>query len=341
MKFRTKKSTISTWLLLSFLMILTISAFISEFFQAPTFTTHQFTKYTLLLDGNKLANVRGLSLKNHLGNFQMEKDPSGTWYLTSPRQLAANPKLINEILKSLEQINIKKVYSRDPINIANFSLQTPLITLTLKYAEEEDDVLRFGLINPIDNSTYIMVSERAAIYHTTTQKMALETLELIHFIDSRIFPQEPSNITELKILKGAQKDNNLRIQFIKKDNLWVDRRGQELDQEKALAFINELISIKSEIILDKMDEKLTQSLERNFKAPQYTIELTDDNEQQITYVISGIIGTLPGIKLEKWQNFAITASNRTHPYIVKRAVLNIFNKSQTNFRPPPIKKLFY
>ena len=342
-KLDVKHSVISNWILLFFLFILLASGSISEFFQAPAFKNDVQGKYKILFDNRKLSRVDKISFKNPLGTFHLKKisNTHSPWRLSFPRELTASSDTIDHIFEILKSVKIRKIYQQDIINMANFSLSNPLIEMELFYNDGNKHKLLFGLINPIDNSTYITKSGTDVIYHVDALKGSLETLDFANFIDSKIMALNQEEIISLKIYRGPLKRGRPQLSMKKKEDQWYGSNGKKLNSQKAVNYIKSLTELKSSFILDKISEKAQVKIKNHLSTPLYSMEITDQNNNVITYKISAIINSLPGIKIERRQNFIIEASHRNHPFLFNKEDLSHFSKTQRSLTKPSVKKLFY
>lgn len=290
----------------------------------------------MLFNQQMLADITEITLKNRLGSFVIKKNiaPNSTWNLTSPRSLKAQVKTVEKILYSLKQIKIRKIFPKDPIYILNFTLNSPQIEITLKNKGGTQQKLQLGLVNPIDNSTYGMLSNTEAIYHLDAMKYPLTTLDLSDFIDSRVFSFKPQNIASLKLYKGKKKNNNVQLYIAEQKNKWVNGINKRpLNHSLVQQHIEKLTSFKGQIILDKMTKPLIEAIDKFKQAPLYTLEVKKDGQQTLlTYLISPIISSLPDVKMEKRQNFIIQASDSKHPFILHKETLFFFRKKISSFR---------
>ena len=150
--FKASKATLSNTLLLCFFLAIIFSAAFSEFFQTPNGPNRDLLPYRRLFHPNQLDNVQKLELINGLGTFHLEKRQklgAEVWELTYPRSLPANKETIAKILSGLKAIKILKIYTKDPINISNYSLNNPLMKINLTDISGEKTSLALGLVNPI------------------------------------------------------------------------------------------------------------------------------------------------------------------------------------------------
>tara|TARA_Y100000296_G_scaffold43385_1_gene49872 strand:- start:378 stop:1421 length:1044 start_codon:yes stop_codon:yes gene_type:complete len=340
-----KKSSASTWLLALFSFIILLTGIYSDFFQAPTELTPEMSNYQSLFKPGQILGVQQIILKNNLGTFHFEKTtqlPDTNWQMISPRSLPANTTLIKNILNDLNKVKIRNVHEMDAINISNYSLDNTSIEVTLIGSDEKSATLKFGLVNPLDNSTYVSLSDQQAIYHIDNIGMSLNTLNLGSFVDTRIFTFNPSEVNHLTIYKGTKERGSVRFE-IHKDNKtksWSGRYSKNLKNEAVLDYLSNLADLRSPLILDKINKDLEKEIENYFEKPTYEVEIKTSS-YTYTYQISPLVKSLGDIKLEKWQNFMIKASNRNHAVVVSRKFLGLFNPNEKSLRSFPVKKLFY
>jgi len=324
-----------------FLIAIVLGALASEFFQAPLIKNTALSRYQLLIKPEQIEQIKEIKLTNRLGDFKISKDNMKTWSLTEPRNLPSNQVTINNILSNLGEIKIRQILSKDAINISNFSLDSPLMKLKLSYYGGKEQTLNLGLLNPIDNSTYVTFSEQEAIYHVDALKGNLNSLNLSNFIDSKIFTQKISNISQLKIYRGKLPATTTRLHLKRSKEGWIDAGKNNLDSKTVEAYLKVLLSLKSSLIIDRRSEKLDKALFKYFANPSYTLEIKSKDGHKAFYEVTYLINNVPDLKMEKRQTFIIKSSNRPHPYIIEKSKMSLFHKSQRSFKKLSIKKLFY
>lgn len=339
-KISTDRTRAANTLTVIFAVAIILGALASEFFQAPETQNTALNRYQLLIKPEQVDQVQSIELSNRLGDFTLSKLKSNSWTLTSPRNLPSNQKTVENIVKVLKEIKIRKILPKDAINISNYSLDAPLMKLKLHYFGGKESTLSVGLVNPIDRSTYLTFSNKDAIYHVDSLKGSLESLNLANFIESKIFTQDKKEVTHLKIYRGKLPSANTRLSLTRVKNNWENDSKKTVDPKSVEIYLTSLLNLKSSLILDKRTEKLDKSLEKYFKSPSYTVEVATKSEK-VFYEISYLINTIPDIKMEKRQTFIIKASNRLHPYIVEKNKLPLFQKTNRSFKKLSIKKLFY
>lgn len=207
-KMKTKKAIASYWLIIAFSILLLISAGISEFFQAPTSNNQDLSKLSTLFNPEELQLIQGLTINNKLGEFELKRSEPfelNRWQLTAPRQLEASSQTISLIMDTLKSITIKKVFDKDPINMASFSLSVPVMTIQINtIGSEATSVLEVGLTNPIDNSTYLTFAGQQVIFQVETFKAPLETFDLAQFVNTSLFLDQQSEVNYIALYRGAK-----------------------------------------------------------------------------------------------------------------------------------------
>lgn len=338
-----KKSSASTWMLALFALVILLTGIYSDFFQAPTELTPEMSTYQSLFKPGQILGVQQIILKNNLGTFHFEKAkslPDTTWEMISPRNLPANTTLIKNILNDLNNVKIKNVHEMDAINISNYSLDNTSIEVTLIGSNEKSATLKFGLVNPLDNSTYVSLSDQKAIYHINNIGMSLNTLNLGSFVDTRIFTFNPSDVSEMTIYKGKKDQRNIRFSIKRTNTGWDGHLTKNLKTEAVQDYLSELADLRSSLILDKTTPELEADIKSYMDSPAYTVEIKT-TQHSYNYEITGLVKKLSDLKLEKWQTFMIKPSNRNQPVVVAKKFLGLFNPTERSLRSFPVKKLFY
>ena len=155
---------------------------------------------------------------------------------------------------------------------ANFSLTNPLSKLTLSNQKGEQFQISFGVVNPIDNSTYVKVHQRPYIFQISGQQLTLDALDLADFIDSKVFTESVDKIVNIDIYRtGRSKKAILSLKKIR-DN-WVGPKNNSLSQLKVTNFLKQITSIKSQMILDEKSNSVQKIIDQYTKSPLYTIYL--------------------------------------------------------------------
>ena len=309
-----------------FVLVLVTGTVMSEFFRTPEKVNIELEEYRNLFVGKYLETVTNIILKNKLGIFQFHRSSNEMghmWIMQEPRQFPADNEVMRKIISSLGKIKIREIYPSDPIYHANYSLDEAQVELVLRNSGGNENVVKFGLVNPIDNTMYIYFSRDDAIYHVDALTYGVESLNITDFVDARVFALSPGSISSLAVYRGTKRGAPL-FSMKRDENKWVGKRDRELDTQKVLDYLNRLVTIKSLFIFDKTTEELQRVLDKLLSAPTYSVEIEDINRISYSYKVMAIDDKLPGLKLEKKTNFIVKASNRDYPYLVDKDFLGTF-----------------
>ncbi len=340
-----------------FILVLLGSGFYSEFFQSPLATQSELDRYRTLYTSNDFENLTSLKVENRLGKFSLknESDSVLNWSLQTPRQLPANSESIKQIISTLEDVKIRRVYPKDQINLSNFSLNNPLVKITMtttkQIAPYESDTfnISIGLLNPIDGSTYITASNKDAIYHIEPISNPIELMGLSDFVDSRVVSLPETSITEVQIYRGSIDSGRQLLSISRTEsNEWVSFSSnnsndpRDLETQKVREFLVQLRNIRAQLILDKRTEALESAIDRLFNRPHYSFSISDLEGEPVLYETSAVINqALPDLRLEPGESFIVRASNRQHPYVVHKDTLSVLSTTYDNLKKLPLNKLFY
>lgn len=334
---------LSQFLLFTFAGILAVAFALSEFFQAPKENIYDLSKYSVLIPEDTLSRVVKINFKNRLGNYKFElQEHEGRqeWQITSPRSFPANQESLSQIFDAIKKISIRRIYERDKININNFSLDYPLMALTLEQANGEKIVIDLGLINPVDSSTYLSISNQPSIiYHINALENALEKFDLNNFVESRIFHLKKEEIFGVKVLNSA--GTNI-LQIYKKEDNWYSKGDAALENDKVTEMLNELVAIRSQMIIDRMPDGARETLTKAMAAHLYTVTISSASGEEFTYHFSNQLPAIPDLKLDKFQSIIVSSEKRRFPYILSKDVITTLSKiNESKMKKLPFKKLFY
>lgn len=315
-----KSSYISSWLLGVFIFALVVLLGFSELFQSQNKNSKSLDLLSNPIRADILANLKTMRLKNRLGSYTLTQN-DGVWVLKEPRLMPANTIVINKILDSLKNVNIHTVHQYEPINISNFSLDNPIMAIDLYSELDEQFKINIGLINPINNTSYMTVSEQKTIFQTDILMNDLQSMELADFIDSYIFSVPLASVLKLEMFqRGIAASIN---KLTRKNEDWKSKKYNTISNISVNKKINSLLKVKTHMIIDTQDEKIQTFIQNYMDKPLYKIKLTSKNKD-ITYKVSSLISALSELKLEKRQYFLMTASDRKYTYVIQKEYLSKF-----------------
>ncbi|MCP4914958.1 MAG: DUF4340 domain-containing protein [Oligoflexia bacterium] len=339
---RANRAAFSNWITFFFFGAIIISAFFSEIFQAPEHKDTEINSLRLVFNQGDLDGVNQVILRNSLGKFHFEqaKANNSQWNIISPRNLPANRNIILNMIETLKKLQIRKIYEKDKIYLSNFSLNNPLFSIDLIFNDGKETTVDFGLINPLDNSTYISLSKQDAIYHIDGFSSNFTSLDLTSFVDNRVFNFDTKDVASLKFFQGKS-STKPTLAFERKQDKWLSATGKTLDDQKIDEFLASLQNIRSNIILDEISEALNEKINQHLEKPYYRLFFNLKNGEEVKVEMSGAIPNLPDLKLEKWQNIIVKSSNVISPIILNKGNLKNIYIRESKLKKIPFKKLFY
>lgn len=311
----------------------------AEFFQqAGQGAFHSAGHYSQVFDATAFGQVQKLKLTNRLGSFSFERrDP--LWEMVSPRHIEARRGPIEDILQRIKSLTAIFVYEKDPINLSNFSLDSPSLSVEVQNAQGQAISLDFGLINPMDNSTYVTRSDSQVIFQVGPGRDRLESLGLAHFIEPKVVSLSVEDIDNLAIYREKKKGPQLKI--LRSGDGWRSSTGRILDRDAIQKYLGQLAQLSSFMILDKMEGQLQGAVEEYLQAPIYRVTIGQRNGEKITFEVSRPVAFLPNLNLEKKKNVLLRASHKRYVYVIPKSSLAHFQKTQYSFKGLGLKKIFY
>jgi hypothetical protein len=328
------RKIISNLILILFFLLVGAAALLTKVFQNPMKNGSQVIEQVRLFTNNELSTINKLTLKNKSGEYTFERNPKNQispWHMTSPRDISANSVFIDKLFTSLSFTKVKKVFPEEKINYSNFSLDKPTSTLTLVDQEGKTTTIMVGLMNTIDNSTYVKISGRPGFFHVDAPAISLENATILDLVESQIISIDLEIIQTFRIYRGNKKSNP-SLEIKKKNDGWIDRDNIALSADKIDDYLGELSNLKSTFIIDKptdAQKRQVASLSRN---ASFIVSVEDNKGNVIDYYISSLIRDLSDLDLKNEEYFVVTISNNNTSYVVKKVFYNLFNKKADSLK---------
>lgn len=311
-----------------FFILLSGAALLTDIFHTPVKTSVEASGMATLYKARELDFVTKITLKNKSGIYvfdKIEKNQISPWHLSSPRSVTANSIFIEKLFNSLITIKIKNIFPNDPINKSNFSLEKPNASVIMEGAAPNTAItLDIGLLNTIDNTTYVKVSSRNNIYQVEVPSVSLENATILDLIESKIFSIDLESINSFKVSFHNKSSSEINIH--KKNNTWVNNEDTLLAQDKVDEYFQDLSTIKSSFVLDSQTDQQKKQISSLSRNPDITLTAKDNKGNIITYRISSLIYNFPDLDLKGSPYFVVSISNNQTAYIVKKEFLDLFNK---------------
>ncbi len=334
-----KKEKLSFFLLLGLTLISLGAMLLSDIFQAPILDAKEsLGKYRSVVSKDKLNLLSSITLENKIGTFSLEKNRGvglkDGWKVLAPRSLPAREQFVNNLKEELAKISIRRVFTKDPINILNYSLDRPQLRIKLGFHGLEDELIELGLINPANSSAYIQLSSKAAIYQVDLFSAGLEKVELADIIDPYILPFSRKEVMSIEIRGKSEL-------FVERDQTnWRDKKGTLLLSDDVDDLLGQLEKLKSSVILDKIPETISDKISFLEKSPQFILKIKNSKEEEVELKASVLYSKLKSGNIELEKSFIVLASHQKHPFIVDG---NFYKLFFSKLRPAklPIDKIIY
>lgn len=337
-----KRKFASNLILFLFFILVSLAALFSDIFQTPVKTGSELIEQAKLFTANDLSKIHRLSLKNKSGEYifeRVQKNPTSPWHMVSPRDISANSLFIEKLFNAMTTIKVKKIFPDGKINTSNFSIDKPTSTLNLIDQSGKVITIVFGLMNTIDNSTYLKISGRSGIFHVEAPNVSLENASILDLIESQIISINLETIIDFKIYRGNKKSSTPQLEMKKKDKNWYDREGNLLSLEKFDDYLQDLSSLKSSFIIDKQTDSQKRQINNLSRNAEYIVSIEDNKSNIIDYNISGLTRELSDLDLKNEEYFIVTISNNTTSYVVKKEFYELFNRKSDTLKAAVIKNM--
>lgn len=320
-----KRKIASNLILFLFFILVSFAAVFSDIFKNPIKSPSEVIEQAKLFAAADLSLVKRISLKNKSGEYVFERNDNNQispWHMVAPRDISANSLFIEKFFNALTVIKVKKLYPDEKINTSNFSIDKPTATLELIDSNGKIIKIQVGLMNTIDNSTYLKIVGRAGIYHVEAPAVSLENATILDLIESQIIPINISTLASLKIFH-----NKKESLFIKKtEGSWLDGEDHPLAAEKIDDYLQELAALKSTFILDKQTDSQKKQISALARNAEYTMIIEDSLTNKVEYSISAITKSISELDLKNEEYFVVTVSNNASAYVVKKEFHELFNR---------------
>ena len=318
---RSTQNSISTWLILVFTFSIIVLLGYSEIFQNSLQKNNLQEFSATPISSDILDNIKTIRFKNRLGKFTITRDAKDNWMLVEPRKMPARTKTINRLLNAFRDLPIRTLHQYEPINLQSFSLNNPIMNIEFFTKLEEQVNVKIGLVNPINSTSYITVSGKDVIFQTDIIKNNLELLDLSDFINSHIFSHELEDVLKIDIYHSSQ-DNSYNT-LKRAGDKWLSKRYKTIDMQRVDYAINQVLDIKSHMIVDTKEEKLLNFINNYLKNPRYRVVIKTP-KKTVNYTVTQLIKSVPELKLEKRQYFIVKSSERQFPHVIDKKYLERF-----------------
>lgn len=312
------RPTLSSLLVISFALILLFLGLFAEVFESQDKEVDLAQIYANPIPIIELQHLKSFKMTNKQGSFVLENtDPEGKlqgpWQMLEPQALKVKGDVIPRILDALNVIRVRNFHRLEPINVTSFSLDNPTLTLNFTTTKNKSYEIKMGLINPIDNSSYLSLSSQNQIYQIDPIEMALESYDLAQLVESKVLAVNRDSLQSLEIY-GV---DGLKLKLIKKEAHWHDQNGEILADQKVNKLFERLEEIKSYSILDKLNTDQQTYMEKVMATPEYSLKLISSSGVR-TYVMAPLSGQIPGMNVVKSGSYALSTDEKQSFVLIEK-----------------------
>lgn len=307
----------------SFAAVLAMVGFFAEVFQAPSIPQEMAQLIKNPLPVEKLQRLRTMGFTNKAGQFKFENThpqglPEGPWRMIEPTSITARKDFFVKVIQALTDLQVRNVHRSDSINLQSFSLDRPLFTLNLGPVDGLPVEISFGLLNPIDNTTYFTIKDQEWIYQSLALPLPLETVTTDELLDARALAFSVDKLDALEISPNG-------IRLVRVGETWENGEGQVLDSKKVAQFLKDLQALKSYMVLDKLDADQAMALQQIMHSPQWRLKLEQGEAAEI-YLVSPPIDRIGSFKLERSGSSLLYREGTLNPIVLGREQLSVLNR---------------
>lgn len=332
-----KRKWFSNFVLITFLFLVAATALLSNAFKTPIKTHNEFIEQSLVFNNKELDNITNLSLKNKSGDFafsRSETHENAQWHMTAPRDISANSVFIEKLFSSLKTIKTKKLLADDQPNRSNFSLDKPTAILTLADESGKSIILSVGIMNTIDNSTYMKISGRTGIFHVEAPSISLENTTINDLIESNVFEVNFDTLLSFKIFK--KNSSTPQFAVIKKEGVWKTLDEMPVDVKKLEEMVDDFAVAKSSFVLDQLTDQQKKQTQALISPPLYTVKIERDAKDPLTYLVSDTTKSITDVPMNDEAHFIIIENHAPVVYVLKKDLLSLFELK--NDAPKEVEK---
>ena len=327
------------YLVWGFALVIFFFMVMSEFFQVSRYPSGSLLAFKNPIKKSILDRLNFVTITNRLGTYELEKR-GDSWQLLKPRNLIASRDLVEKIVESLRNLKVRRLYEKDKINLQSFSLHRPTIEINLEAFDLSQEI-KVGILNSIDDSTYIVDDKSSLIYQVDLLRVPIQSLGLNDFIHSQVFRESIAQVQRIHVKKNLQGSPQAGLVIIQKNQRWMGRNERKLNQDRVNDLLSKLFSKKVEVILDQRSKALENQIAKTMVRPFFTVSVEQNDAKKTIYKISYPLNSLSDMKLEKKKFVLVTSSENTHPMLADRSILDLLNIKISRLYSVLPKELFY
>lgn len=325
-----QKKLISNTLFAGFFIVVLSIGYMSNSFKIPVKTPNEFIEATQTFTAKEFTNIDQVTILNVNGPFIFQKDlPTNQWHLISPEKHEKESIFVEKLLNSLSTIKTKNVLDYTNSNLTNYSLiNTPNRIILTNTNAKETIAIDLGLINTIDNSTYIKIEGKKGIYHVEAPISNFDSITIADLIEKKPFEFNKETLAQIKLINFKNKKLNLTA--TKSAESWVDQENKPLDTIMVNDFIDDLSKLKSNKVIIQKSKEQEKALKNLQSKIEFQINVKLTNGKELQYTVSDLTRSFPEISLNDEYHYLVKENTDETLHFVRSENLSIFNSKSNS-----------
>lgn len=179
--------------------------------------------------GQKLSvnkNAVDISIENSNGSYRFEKKKDN-WKIKDYENVVLSDEAVNAVIDGVENLYAVRMIEENPENVDKYGLNNPLATVTTKYKNKNQSVLKIGSLSADEKYYYVQPDNSPSVYLVNAASCDLFTGSMDNFVDKNVSKVDTNSITYMEIdykdkediLVEYDKDNSLVKEYADKNGL--------------------------------------------------------------------------------------------------------------------------
>lgn len=179
--------------------------------------------------GQKLStndNAVDILVENKNGKFEFEK-AKDSWKIKGYKDVTLSNDAVNLIVNGVESLYAVETIEENPQSVEKYGLSKPVATVSAKYENKNQTVLKVGNLSTDKKYYYVQVDNSPSVYMVNANVCSLFTGTMNDFVDKNVPKVDTNSIVYMEIdyrdkddiLVEYDKDNSLVKEYADKNGL--------------------------------------------------------------------------------------------------------------------------
>jgi hypothetical protein len=235
--------------------------------------------------------------------------------------------VISKIVEAFSAVRVRNFHRLEPINLSSFSLDNPTLLINFTTPSNKNYEIKIGLINPIDNSAYMVLSGNDQIYQIEPIELALENYDLSKLADAKILTINSDSLQSLELYQRG----SVQLKLNKLNEGWIGPNGEVFSNDKVSKFFAELELMKSFSVLDKLSNDQLQFMQQNLTNPQFGVKIISERGIK-SYLISKLKNKIPDMDVPVQDTYIFSSEEKKSFILINKEEIKILNTKNSDLR---------